>query len=73
MIDADGNGFIDFEEFLTLVAIRCQHRYSASELLEVFHVRMLFSLQLYLQSQRFHSSWTPRDVDILTAPYFAKP
>jgi Ca2+-binding EF-hand superfamily protein len=36
MVDEDGNGVIDFDEFITLVAIRCQHHHSAEELMAAF-------------------------------------
>ncbi len=33
-----GNNFIDFEEFLALIAVRSQHRHDAAEVLEAFQV-----------------------------------
>uniref|UniRef100_A0A7S1C6V5 Calmodulin n=1 Tax=Bicosoecida sp. CB-2014 TaxID=1486930 RepID=A0A7S1C6V5_9STRA len=36
LVDADGNGLIDFEEFLTLVAVRSQHKHTRAEVRDAF-------------------------------------
>ena len=33
-----GNALIDFEEFLTLIAVRSQHQHSAAEIVEAFQL-----------------------------------
>ena len=33
-----GNNLIDFEEFLTLIAVRSQHRHGAEDILEAFQM-----------------------------------
>lgn len=36
LVDADGNGLIDFEEFLTLVAVRSKHKHSRADVTDAF-------------------------------------
>ena len=38
MLTRNTQGFLDFEEFLTLIAIRSQHKYSSEEVLNAFKV-----------------------------------
>jgi calmodulin len=38
LVDADGNGIVDYTEFLTLVAVRSQHAQSEEELLASFRM-----------------------------------
>lgn len=38
LVDADGNGLVDFTEFLTLVAVRSQHSQSEPEILAAFRM-----------------------------------
>lgn len=38
LVDADGNGVIDFDEFMTLVVMRSRHAHTEAQVIEAFKV-----------------------------------